>query len=254
MTARDTQAWPISDVARMTGVSSRTLRHYEERGLLAPAFTGANGYRFYGSPELRRLQRILLLRRLGLGLESIAAILAGQTDEAQALEVHHRWLLDESRRMQAMAATVRATMDALQQGETMEARNMFKGFEENPYEEEARQRWGSARVESSKAALAALGPDGRRELAGEARDINRELAACLLAGLEPGSPRPQAAVARHYRWVCASWTPNRPAYLSLGALYVQDPRFTAFYDSETPGVAAYLTEAMASWAEANLAD
>jgi DNA-binding transcriptional MerR regulator len=254
VTTRNTQAWPISDVARMAGISSRTLRHYDERGLLAPAFTGANGYRFYGMPELRRLQRILLLRRLGLGLESIDDILAGQADEAQALEVHHRWLLAESRRLQDMAFTVRTTLGALQQGGTMEAQNMFKGFEENPYEEEARQRWGSASVESSKAALAALGPDGRQELAGEAQAINGELAACLQAGLEPGNPRVQDVVARHYRWVCAAWTPNRSAYLGLGAMYVQDPRFTAFYDSETPGVAAYLAEAMEVWAGANLAD
>ena len=153
-----------------------------------------------------------------------------------------------------MASTVRTTLEALQQGETMEARNMFRGFEENPYEEEARQRWGSASVEASKAALAALSPDDRQGLAEEAQAINRELAACLQAGLEPGSPRVQDAVARHYRWVCASWTPNRSAYLGLGAMYVQDPRFTAFYDSETPGVAAYLAEAMQIWAEANLAD
>ena len=254
MALQDTDAWPISDVARMTGVSSRTLRHYEERGLLAPAFTGPNGYRFYGLPELRRLQRILLLRRLGLGLEAITGVLAGQTDEVQALQIHHGWLLQESRRLQDMAATVHTTLETLQQGGAMEAQNLFTGFEENPYEEEARQRWGSDRVESSKAALAELGPDGRRGLVEEALSINRELTACLQARLEPGSSRTQEAAARHYRWVCAGWTPDKAAYLALGDMYVQDPRFTAFYDTEAPGTAAYLAQAMQIWADANLGD
>ena len=252
MTGPDSAAWPISDVARMAGVSSRTLRHYEERGLLRPAHTGTNGYRYYGMPELLRLQRILLLRRLGLGLEAITGILAGQTDEVEALEMHHQWLLRESLRLQDMAATVRSTLQALVEGGPMEAKNMFRGFEENPYEEEARERWGSAAVDSGKAALAALSRDQRQQLAVEARDLNRELAACLLAGLDPADPRVQELVARHYRWVSASWTPDKDGYLGLGAMYVQDPRFTAFYDSETPGVAAFLAKAMETWAGANL--
>ncbi len=249
---RQKDAWPISDVARMAGVSSRTLRHYEERGLLSPAFTGANGYRFYGMEELLRLQRILLLRRLGLGLDSIASILAGQLDEADALAVHHRWLQEESRRLAEMAATVRATLETLAQGGTMDAQELFRGFEENPYEEEARQRWGNARVDSSNEKLASLGRDRQQELLQEARAINGELAACLRAGLAPSDPRVSAAVARHYRWVCAGWTPDRAAYKGLGELYVQDERFTAFYDSETPGLAVYLAAAINSWADANL--
>ncbi|WP_258060238.1 MULTISPECIES: TipAS antibiotic-recognition domain-containing protein [unclassified Arthrobacter] len=252
MKSRHKDAWPISEVARMAGVSSRTLRHYEERGLLSPAFTGPNGYRFYRMEELLRLQRILLLRRLGLGLDSIASVLAGQIDEAEALAVHHRWLQEESRRLAEMAATVRATLDSLAQGGTMDAQELFRGFEENPYEDEARQRWGNARVESSKEKLESLGKDRQQELLQEARAINAELAACLRAGLAPSDPQVGAVVARHYRWVCAGWTPDRAAYKGLGELYVQDSRFTAFYDSEAPGLAAYLAEAIGFWAEANL--
>ena len=246
------RAWPISEVARLAGVSSRTLRHYEERGLLDPAYAGPNGYRYYGPGELRRLQRILLLRRLGLGLEAIGRILAGATDEVSALRVQHRWLLEESTRLQQMAATVALTLRALAQGEIMEAQDMFKGFGENPYEDEARQRWGDARVDASREALAALPGDRRNGLVAEARSINAELAACLGAGLAPSDPRVQAAVDRHYRWVCASWTPDRGSYTALGAMYVQDSRFTAFYDQDAPGLAAYLAKAIEVYAQANL--
>ena len=250
--SRQKDAWPISDVARMAGVSSRTLRHYEERGLLSPAFTGPNGYRFYGMQELLCLQRILLLRRLGLGLDAIASIMDGQIGEAEALAVHHRWLQEESRRLAGMAATVRATLETLAQGGTMDAQELFRGFDENPYEDEARQRWGSARVDSSKEKLGSLDRDRQQELLQEARSINGELAACLRAGLAPSDPRVSAAVARHYQWVCAGWTPDRAAYKGLGELYVQDSRFTAFYDREMPGLAVYLAAAIDAWAETHL--
>ena len=249
---QDRDSWPISHVARMAGVSSRTLRHYEDRGLLAPAFTGANGYRFYRMPELLRLQRILALRSLGLGLEPIAGILAGQSDEAEALSAHHRWLLEESRRLSEMAKTVRATLVTLAEGGNMDAEEMFRGFEANPYEEEARQLWGDAAVDASQARLAGLSPDRQQDLMREARAINAELAACLHAGLGPSEPRVSDAVARHYRWVCAGWTPDRESYKGLGTMYVQDGRFTAFYDSETPGLAAYLARAMHAWADVHL--
>lgn len=83
----------------MSGVTARTLRHYHEIGLLAPASVGGNGYRRYGDRELLRLQRILVLRALGLGLADIAAVLEQQTDEVTALREHHGRLLEERDRL-----------------------------------------------------------------------------------------------------------------------------------------------------------
>src|SRR4029453_1027420 len=144
------QTWTISEVARMSRVSSRTLRHYDQLGLLEPSHTGHNGYRYYGQPELLRLQRILLLRELGLGLETIAEVLDGQTDPLEALAVHRKWLLAERDRLDRMSRTVDATITALSQGEKMDAENLFKDFDNNPYEAEARERWGDKAVDDSK--------------------------------------------------------------------------------------------------------
>ncbi|MET4061507.1 hypothetical protein ABIB35_003080 [Arthrobacter sp. UYP6] len=134
----------------------------------------------------------------------------------------------------------------------MDAQEMFRGFEENPYEEEARQLWGDAGVDSSQARLAGLSAGEQQDLMQEAHAINTELAGCLQAGLAASDPRVSDAVARHYRWICAGWTPDREAYKGLGTLYVQDGRFTAFYDQEAPGLAAYLAKAIEQWADANL--
>src|SRR5690606_23481375 len=91
--------WSIQDIARLSGTTSRTLRHYDDIGLLAPTRIGSNGYRHYDEHALSRLQRILLLRELGLGLPAIAEVLAGQRDNADALLGHLHWLHKEKERL-----------------------------------------------------------------------------------------------------------------------------------------------------------
>lgn len=78
--------WSIQDVARLSGATSRTLRHYGDLGLLPPSRIGSNGYRFYDEVSLVRLQRILMLRALGLGLPAIGDVLAQQRGEGEALQ------------------------------------------------------------------------------------------------------------------------------------------------------------------------
>lgn len=252
MKQKELRSWSIAEVARLSKVSSRTLRHYHQLGLLAPAYTGHNGYRYYGQPELLRLQRILLLRDLGLGLEAIAEVLAGQTDQMEALAVHRKWLLAERDRLDRMASTVDATITALRQGETMPAEEIFKDFDNNPYEEEARQRWGDQAVDDSKARHAAMSDDAKQAFMQEAHDINAELARCFDAGLPADAPEVQTAVDRHYKWVRVSWTPDAESYVGLGRMYVEDPRFTAFYDKSRAGLAPYLFEGIKAYAAARL--
>ncbi|MBP1232046.1 DNA-binding transcriptional MerR regulator [Arthrobacter sp. PvP102] len=252
MKQEEHRSWSIAEVARLSKVSSRTLRHYHQLGILDPAYTGQNGYRYYGQEQLFRLQRILLLRELGLGLEAIADVLAGQTSQLEALAVHREWLLAEHDRLGRMAATVDATMTALRQGDTMSAEEIFKDFDNNPYEEEARQRWGDQAVEDSKARHAAMSDAAKKAFMQEAQDINEELARCFDAGLQAAAPEVQAVVDRHYKWVCASWTPDAEGYVGLGRMYVEDPRFTAFYDKSRAGLAPYLFEGIKAYAAARL--
>ena len=246
------RSWSIAEVSRESKVSSRTLRHYHQLGLLAPAYTGHNGYRYYGQAELLRLQRILLLRELGLGLEAIGEVLAGQTSQLDALGVHRKWLLAERDRLDRMAATVDATMTALRQGDTMSAEGIFKDFDTNPYEQEARQRWGNQAVDDSKARHAAMTDAAKTAFMQEAQDINQELARCFDAGVRADEPEAQAAVHRHYQWVCASWIPAAEGYVGLGRMYVDDPRFTAFYDKSRAGLARFLFDGIQAYAATRL--
>ena len=252
MKQEEVPSWSIAELAKLSRVSSRTLRHYHRLELLVPAYTGHNGYRYYTRTELLRLQRILLLRELGLGLETIGEVLDGQTNQLDALGVHRKWLLAERDRLDRMARTVEATISALQQGDAMSGEDIFKDFDSNPYEDEARQRWGGKAVEDSKARHAAMGDAEKRDFLAEAEAINQELAHCLDAGLPADDARVQAAVERHYRWICVSWTPDADSYVGLGRMYVEDPRFTAFYDKSRSGLAPYLLEVIKVYAASRL--
>ncbi|MGC4191698.1 MAG: MerR family transcriptional regulator [Thermomicrobiales bacterium] len=252
------RVWTISEVARMAHVTTRTLRHYDQIGLLSPAGVRENGYRLYRRPQLLRLQRILLLRELGLDLETIATILDGRQDEVAALEVHRDWLLAERDRMQALAGTVERTIADLKGEAPMSEEQMFEGFE-NPYEDEARERWGNEAIDRSNAAWAALGAEGQQAHIAESVAITDDLFFLMQAGVPVDDARVQEVIGRHYRWMSLFWMPNAETYACLGQMYVDDPRFTTHYDGEDgedgarAGLAAYMRDAMAVYAQESLA-
>ncbi|MGC4108022.1 MAG: MerR family transcriptional regulator [Thermomicrobiales bacterium] len=252
--AASVRTWTISEVARMAHVTTRTLRHYDRIGLLPPAGVRENGYRVYRRPQLLRLQRILLLRELGVGLETIATILDGEQDEVAALETHRDWLLAERDRMQVLAETVGRTIADLKGEAPMPEEQMFAGFE-NPYEDEARERWGNDAIDRSNAAWAALGGDRQKAHIAESEVIERDLAALMQAGVPVEDARVQAVIKRHFRWMSLFWTPNAESYACVGQMYVDDPRFTAHYDGadgSRAGLAVYLRDGMAVYARESL--
>lgn len=142
-------AWSIAEVVRMSGVTSRTLRHYDEIGLLPPAGIGSNGHRYYEEAGLLRLQRILLMRELGLGLREIRRVLDERTDPVSALREHSRRLREERDRLDTLVRTVERTITELEEGKDgndmakiNRPENLFEGLEHTAEEDtEVRERW-----------------------------------------------------------------------------------------------------------------
>jgi DNA-binding transcriptional MerR regulator len=246
-------SWSIAEVARMSRVTSRTLRHYDDVGLLTPSWVAADGRRHYGRAELMRLQRILLLRELGLGPTAIADVLRRQ-DGRGTVEVllrHRDWLLAERRRLMRLARTVETTIESVRKEDVgMSAEQLFEGFEHNPYEAEARERWGDEAVDSSYERIRGFTPE-QAELArtGYPR-VHEGMAALLADGVPVDDPRVQELVALHHRITSLFWTPSPQAYRNLGQMYVEDERFARNMGGGE--VAAYLRDAMDAYAEANL--
>jgi len=250
-------SWSIAEVARMSGVSSRTLRHYHQIGLLPPAHLGANGYRYYQQAELLRLQQILLLRELGLGLADIAEILDRQLDPVPALREHHQRLLRERDRLTVLARTVARTIDQLQaEGNSGMAQinrpeNLFEGFDPSAYEDEARQRW-PREYEQSRGFAEGLTAQDTERLQQDMTAAMIRMAELMAAGEPVDSPAVQAEIDAAYEGVCRFWTPDAAAFKGLGRMYVEDERFKATYDRIADGLAEFYRDAMACYADTTL--
>ncbi|MFC4002552.1 MerR family transcriptional regulator [Prauserella oleivorans] len=206
-------AYSIAHVARLAKVTSRTLRHYDEIGLLPPAYLGGNGYRYYEEEQLLRLQQILVLRELGLGLEK------------------------------------------LEGGKPVNAEELYTGIGRHSEEarhlaEEAEQRWPGSSETYTK--VKGWSDEKWQAVQRQGAEATDRLAELMRQGIAPDDPRAVEAVDAHYRWVCHFWTPNREAYTGLGRLYVDDSRFTENFDRIAPGLAAYVSAAMAAYAQDRL--
>ncbi len=247
-------SWSINDLSRETGVTSRTLRHYDAVGLLEPAWRDPGGRRFYEQEQLLRLQRILLLRELGLGLDSIDEVLAGQ-DQDSAVEVlrrHRDWLLAELDRYQQLVTSVENTMSTLEEGGTMSAKVMFNGFENNPYEEEARARWGDKAVDDSAARMQNWTPDQAEQARTGFDEARDQLNRLKSDGVSVDEAQVQEVVHGHYQWICLFWTPERDSYKGLADLYYDDERFRQNIGNGDDSLVAYLRDAMKVYADNRL--
>ncbi|MEO6502168.1 MAG: MerR family transcriptional regulator [Jatrophihabitantaceae bacterium] len=250
-------AWSIVDVARMSGVSSRTLRHYDEIGLLPPSHIGANGYRHYEQAELLRLQQILLLRELGLGLTEIRSILEDQLDPVQALREHHQRLLRERDRLGVLARTVARTIDRLQaegsaaMTEINRPENLFEGFDPSAYDDEAHERWPQEWEQSARF-TATLTPQDIEQMQREMTAAMIRMAELMAAGRPVEDADVQAEVDGAYHGVCRFWTSDAVAFTNPGRMYVEDERFKANYDRIASGLAEFYRDAMACYADTAL--
>lgn len=254
--------WSIQQIAKIAGTTSRTLRHYGDIGLLPASSIGHNGYRYYDQSSLVRLQRILLLRELGLGLPQIGDVLGREASEAHALESHLAWLRAEQDRLARQIASVQNTITALRGGERLMAENMFDGFDHTQYKEEVEQRWGKKAYADSDRWWRGMTADEKAAWQQRVSDLGRDWIAAAESGIAPDSDQAQAVAERHVDWLTG--IPGTPAavpggdvkgyVIGLGEMYVADPRFGANYATSQGGThgAEFVRDALRVYAENNL--
>ncbi|WGW12325.1 TipAS antibiotic-recognition domain-containing protein [Saxibacter everestensis] len=247
--------WAMHDIVRTAGTTSRTLRHYDSIGLLKPSRVGLNGYRFYDQAALIRLQRILLLRELGLGLPTIAEVIAGERDPAAALHKHLSLLNQERERIDRQIASVTTTINKTERGEDLMASEAFDGFDHTQYKEEVEQRWGKAACADADGWWRSLSDDERRQHQRTADDLIAGFADASARGLDVTGDEVQTLAQRQYDWIKAGWggkPPSAEAFKNLGQMYVDDPRFGKTYSRDGREFAAFVRDAMQAYAEARL--
>ncbi|MFF2629641.1 MerR family transcriptional regulator [Kitasatospora griseola] len=248
----------IAEVARLSGVTARTLRHYDEIGLLPPARIAANGHRHYGEAQLLTLQQILVLRALGVGLPEIGRILSEQVDEVEALRGHHRRLLAERDRLETLAATVARTVADLERsrkdGQPMtinRPENLFEGVRPDQYEDGLRNFPELAEATDRRSATmdaAELGAGQRERTAGMIR-----LAELLAAGTPASADSVQAEIDAQYRSLAELHPVTPDEFRAMGLGCVQNPSWRAAYEAVTPGLAEYQHTAIEYYATTRLA-
>lgn len=249
-------SYSIAEVARMSGITARTLRHYDDIGLLTPAHVGHNGYRYYEDEQLLRLQQILVLRELGLGLTEIAESVDSEPDTLIALKRQYARLLEESDRLGRMAATVAATITELEGNTETTVKinrpeNLFAGFDHTQYDDEAAQRWPEQFAESQRR-TAGMTPEDVERMQREMTAAMIRMAEFMAAGTPVDDPAVLAETEQSYRAIARFWTPNREAFTCLGQMYVDDERFKVNYERIATGLAEYYRDAFAAYAAARL--
>ncbi|SEE89812.1 DNA-binding transcriptional regulator, MerR family [Arthrobacter alpinus] len=250
--------WSIHQITAVTGTTSRMLRHYAAIGLLPPSRIAGNGYRHYNQQALVRLQRILLLRELGLGLPEIASVLDRERSPAAALKAHVAWLRGEQDRLTRLIASVEKTIEAENEGEKIMAEDMFDGFDHTQHKEEVEQRWGKDAYARSDAWWQSMDATEQAAWKGRVASLGSDWIAAFTDGVSPDSPVAQELARRHVQWLAS--IPGTPAstpggdirgYVAgLAEMYVADPRFGANYGG-TEG-ASFVRDVLGLYAEREL--
>ncbi|MFM9280529.1 MerR family transcriptional regulator [Paenibacillus jiagnxiensis] len=240
----------VKETAELAGISVRTLHHYDEIGLLVPNTITESGYRLYSEANLERLQQILFFKELGFSLERIKQILdSPDFNREEALELQRRMLLEKRSRLDKMITMIDKTIQHAKGEIEMTNREKFEGFDfsSNPYEQEARERWGDDAVNKANETVAGLNKEEQTALAEETNAIYRKLAV-LRAGA-PDSAEAQKAIGEWYSFITrfGNYTPE--AFKGLGEMYVEDERFRNNTDRFGEGLAAFMRDAMAIYAE-----
>lgn len=240
----------VKEVADLVGISVRTLHHYDEIGLLTPKKTEESGYRLYSEADLAKLQQILFFRELGFPLKKIKELIHSPSyNQQEALELQRKMLLEKRRRLDQMIATLEKTI-LYSKGEIeMSNKEKFEGFDfsHNPYEREARQRWGDEAVDQSNAKLGKMSKSEQADLSNEMNAVYKKLAA--LRHESPTAPEAQEAIKEWYDLLNRLGTYSLEAFKGLGQMYVDDERFTKSIDAFGEGLAVFMRDAMAIYAD-----
>lgn len=249
--------YSVKGLAKLAGVSIRTLHHYDSLGLLKPSSRTEAGYRGYGEPELLRLQQILFYKELDFSLGEIIDLLDDPGFDVLTALVNHRKMLKARKlRLLTLMSTIDKTIDHLKQKKIMlKPEELYQGFSKETAETFRRQaieKYGIKAVEISEHQLRKYSKEQLAQLKQEQQDIASALAA--LQEDDPTSAKVQKLIAGHYENIRKFWgTSEAPdnqveAYAGLGNLYVQDERFTMLEGKPQPEFAFFLSKAMSHFA------
>ena len=249
--------YTTKQLARLAGITSRSLRFYDQIGLLSPRRTTHNSYRVYTQTEVDLLQQILFYRELGLRLDEIKTLLSSEDfDEIETLKSHLAALMERKQQIDMIIQNVQNTIASKEGKKNMSDGQKFEGLKKHLVEEndrafgkEIREKYGEQAVEDSNARMMGLSQVQYTAMQNLSDEMNQKLNIACQTG-DPASALAQEVCDLHRQWLGYTWkTYSKQAHLSLGQMYVADERFKAYYDAIAPGCAEFLAEALKTYCQ-----
>lgn len=244
--------YTVQKLARLAGISTRTIRYYDEIGILKPARINSSGYRIYGQNEVDTLQQILFYKELGISLDDIKEIItAPNFDSTNALREHQKKLLAKREQLDVLIANVDKTIAKAEGRIKMSDREKFEGFKqrmiddnEEKYGREIRTKYGDNEVDMSNKKLMGMSEKQYTEW----KDTETKVIDTLKAAYEtkdPAGELAQKAADLHRIWLSYTWNSySKKAHAGLAHMYVEDERFREYYEKEQVGLAEFLRDAI----------
>lgn len=244
--------YTVQKLSQIAGISTRTLRYYDEIGILKPARINSSKYRIYGEREVDLLQQIMFYRGMDIDLDTVKDIVTSKNfDEMNALQNHLVKLLAQRQQLDLLIENVTKTMEYKKGKLKMNDKEKFEGFkkklvEENElkYGKEIREKYGDKQVNKSNQKMLHM----TEEQYGKFEKLTQEILVTLEAAFATGDPAGELAQKTadlHRQWLSYTWASySKEAHAGLAQMYVEDERFTAYYDKNQPGMAAFLRDAI----------
>jgi DNA-binding transcriptional MerR regulator len=239
----------VGAVAALTGVSVRTLHHYDHIGLVVPSVRTQAGYRGYTDADIERLHLVLVYRSVGIPLDEIRTLLDdSNTDVLEHLRRQHAVLLEQAERLQHTIKAVEELMDAHREGIQLTAEEQVEIFGTealtnfgSEYAAEAEERWGETDAwKQSQQRVSQFSKQDWIAIKAEGDALLEALAQAKRGGVEPGSAEANHLAARHRTSIERFYDCGDEMHQCLAEMYVADERFTRYYDDVEPGLAQFL--------------
>ena len=240
-------------LSEISGVSSRTLRYYDEIGLLKPSFINESGYRYYDDNEVALLQQILFYKERGLELQTIKEIIYRKDfDLYSALEEHLVSLEEEKKKIDRMINSVKLSIKSLKGEYNMSDKEKFEAFKKNlvdenekNYGKEIRKKYGNDSVDESNRKMLNMSEEDYNMFKELEENILTLVEKCVKENLDLDSKEAKELANTHQKWIKMTWNKySVETHKSLAMMYTMDKRFKEYYDKNVEGCTDYLSMAI----------
>ena len=237
--------YTVKSLAKIAGISSRTLRYYDEIDLLKPCRISSSGYRIYGEEEVNTLQQIMFYKEMGLPLEKIKEIILNKDfNQKNALIAHRNKLKEEQLRIETLLRNVEKTIKSMEGDLVMSNKRDLIEKNEKKYGKEVREKYGNESVDESNRRISKLSESEWNDLESLSNKVNESIKEAMLLE-NPNSEEAKKAVKLHKAWLDHYGNYSKEAHIGLGEMYVYDDRFKKYYeDNVGEGAAEFLRDAI----------